>query len=119
MYTYKAELIRVVDGDTVDVEVELLNQDVGFDTTVRVTRKARLRLFGINTPERGKPNWAEATVFARGWFFNHPQFYIETFKDRTEKYGRYLAIVAPTLDFAVDALNDALLEYGLAVEYLP
>lgn len=42
MYTYKAELIKVVDGDTIDVLV-----DLGFDTW----KKVRVRFLGINTPE--------------------------------------------------------------------
>ena len=42
MYEYKCELIKVVDGDTIDVLI-----DVGFSTY----RKERVRLYGINTPE--------------------------------------------------------------------
>ena len=42
MYKYKAKLIRVVDGDTADVMV-----DLGFDIWV----KKRLRLFGIDAYE--------------------------------------------------------------------
>ena len=43
MYEYKATIIRVVDGDTVDVDI-----DLGFDCWVR---NQRIRLFGIDTPE--------------------------------------------------------------------
>ena len=42
MYQYKAKLIRVVDGDTVDAMI-----DCGFSTF----KKERIRLYGINTPE--------------------------------------------------------------------
>jgi micrococcal nuclease len=42
MYTYKAELIKVVDGDTIDVRV-----DLGFKTFKLI----RVRLLGINAPE--------------------------------------------------------------------
>ena len=42
MYYYKAEVTRIVDGDTIDVSI-----DLGFS----VSAKARLRLYGINTPE--------------------------------------------------------------------
>ena len=42
MYEYHAEVLRVVDGDTVDVLI-----DVGFSTF----KKERVRLHGINTPE--------------------------------------------------------------------
>jgi micrococcal nuclease len=42
MYEYKASIIKVVDGDTVDALI-----DLGFDTHV----KRRIRLYGINAPE--------------------------------------------------------------------
>lgn len=43
MYEYKIEkIIRVVDGDTVDVLI-----DLGFKTFL----KKRIRIYGINTPE--------------------------------------------------------------------
>ena len=42
MYTYNIELIRCVDGDTVDAYI-----DLGFSVKV----KKRIRLHGINTPE--------------------------------------------------------------------
>ena len=42
MYTYKIKLDRVVDGDTIDAQINL-----GFDISV----KKRIRFKGINTPE--------------------------------------------------------------------
>ena len=42
MYTYKIELFRVVDGDTIDAYI-----DLGFDVKI----KKRIRLMGINSPE--------------------------------------------------------------------
>ena len=41
LYHYKAKIDRVVDGDTVDVSI-----DLGFDMHSR----QRVRLWGINTP---------------------------------------------------------------------
>ena len=43
MYEYKAELDRVVDGDTVDVDI-----DLGFGIWLK---KERVRVMGIDTPE--------------------------------------------------------------------
>lgn len=43
MYEYKVEVLRVVDGDTVDVNI-----DLGFGIWMR---KERVRLYGIDTPE--------------------------------------------------------------------
>ena len=42
MYEYKAKLVRVIDGDTIDCMI-----DLGFD----IWFKARVRMYGINTPE--------------------------------------------------------------------
>tara|TARA_R100001163_G_scaffold42_5_gene124 strand:- start:6525 stop:6896 length:372 start_codon:yes stop_codon:yes gene_type:complete len=50
MFEYNAEIIRVVDGDTL---VALI--DVGFHTHVKST----LRLYGINTPEKRTRNLEE------------------------------------------------------------
>lgn len=43
MYTYKCKILRVVDGDTVDVDI-----DLGFGI---VMRNERVRIMGIDTPE--------------------------------------------------------------------
>ena len=43
MYEYKAVILRVVDGDTVDVDI-----DLGFDVCLK---KQRIRLYGVDTPE--------------------------------------------------------------------
>jgi len=43
MYEYKAIVSRVVDGDTVDVDI-----DLGFNVWLK---KQRIRLYGIDTPE--------------------------------------------------------------------
>ena len=43
MYEYKAKVARIIDGDTIDVDIWL-----GFDV---VLPKQRIRLFGIDTPE--------------------------------------------------------------------
>lgn len=43
MYTYKATVIRVVDGDTVDIDL-----DLGFGIWLR---NERVRIMGIDTPE--------------------------------------------------------------------
>ena len=43
MYRYRVEVTRIVDGDTVDVDI-----DLGFGMTYK---KQRVRLMGIDTPE--------------------------------------------------------------------
>lgn len=45
MYEYRASVIRVIDGDTVDLRI-----DLGFEVGLNM----RVRLAGIDAPERGK-----------------------------------------------------------------
>ena len=52
MYTYKAKLDRVVDGDTVDANI-----DLGFDISIH----KRIRLAGIDTPETRTKDKEEKT----------------------------------------------------------
>ena len=53
MYEYKARVKRVVDGDTVDFEV-----DLGFNVNINI----RSRLLGVNTPERGHKDFYKASA---------------------------------------------------------
>lgn len=60
MYEYRVkEIIRVVDGDTVEAVI-----DLGFG----LSSKFRFRLAGVDTPERGEPDWGRATDLTRAWF---------------------------------------------------
>ena len=43
MYEYKCKILRVVDGDTVDIDI-----DLGFGVWLH---KERVRMMGIDTPE--------------------------------------------------------------------
>ena len=43
MYEYNCKVVRIIDGDTVDVDI-----DLGFDVWLT---KQRIRLFGVDTPE--------------------------------------------------------------------
>ena len=43
MYQYKSKVIKIIDGDTIDVDI-----DLGFDD---ILAKQRIRLYGIDTPE--------------------------------------------------------------------
>lgn len=85
-YTYRATIVRVVDGDTVVAMI-----DLGFNTY----QKVKLRLMGVDTPEivgadraagLAMKHWLEVVVG------NQPVI-IETHKDRSDKYGRYLAVI--------------------------
>lgn len=105
MYQYNARIVYVVDGDTVDALV-----DLGFGNFT----KKRLRLYGIDTPERGKPGYNEAKQFVIDKVLNQDVI-INTFKDKEEKYGRYLAEIYLAEDPTF--INDQLVMLGLAKPY--
>lgn len=84
IYQYAAIVERIVDGDTVD-----FNVDLGFRTWM----KGRFRLAGINTPERGQPGWAEANAFLAEQIPIGSWVVIQTYKPPLDKYGRWLAVI--------------------------
>lgn len=80
-YTYTATVEHWVDGDTVDLKV-----DLGFKMWVA----DRFRLYGIDTPERGQKGHDEATAFNVEHLPVGAACVVRTYKAH-EKYGRYLA----------------------------
>jgi len=114
LYRYKAVCTHVVDGDTVDLDV-----DLGF----AIHFNLRVRLLGVNTPElhAKDPAVREAAQKARKrvevlllgeLLAKPPALIIETKKDSQDKYGRYLARIYSPNGACV---NDLLLAEGLAV----
>jgi len=100
MYEYNAKVLRVVDGDTVDVEI---------DHGMHIKSVQRVRLYRVNAPERFTPEGKEATTFVRA-MLEDEWVVVKTYKDRTEKYGRWLA------DISIDGddIGDLLVIHGLA-----
>lgn len=84
LFNYMAEVLRVVDGDTLDLKV-----DVGFHASIVI----RARLLGINAPERYAAGGREATAHLLKLCPVGATRLIETFKDPGDKYGRWLANV--------------------------
>lgn len=108
-YVYRAQLIEVIDGDTVDLFV---------DQGLHNWHKDRFRLAGLQAPEKSAPGGRDATEFVKKWFADHPNLVIVTEKDRREqdrqeKFGRWLAAVYS----GDESLNGALLASGHAVQW--
>jgi len=107
MYTYKAKLDRIIDGDTVDAHI-----DLGFDVTI----SKRIRLAGIDTPESRTRDLEEK---ARGIaskerleeLLEGGEFILES--KEVGKYGRVLG----TLFVEELNVNETLVKEGFAVEY--
>jgi len=104
MYQYKCKILKVIDGDTVDVET-----DLGFDIRVNM----RVRLLGIDAPEMS----TEAGKASRLWLIDampvESEWTLQTVKDRKEKYGRYLGEFRQNEDTTI---NKMIVEAGHAIE---
>jgi len=112
LHTYVGIVEKVVDGDTLDVRI-----DLGFD----VWRVERLRLRGVDCAELNTAEGKEARAFVQSKLMDVPFVVFRTYK--TDLYARYIADVFyhPTLEEKNDVyqrgafLNQELLETGQAV----
>lgn len=115
MYQYYVnEVTNVVDGDTIDVVI-----DLGFD----IMFKSRVRLAGIDTPESRTSDKAEKVlgIEAKEYLKKHIKaaktVVIRTEKmDSSEKYGRILGWVY--LDGDSESINNKMIMDGYAWGYL-
>ncbi len=112
MYHYHCTIVRIVDGDTVDVDI-----DLGFDI---ILRKQRIRLFRVDTPEKRTRNLREkhfgklASRIVEELLPIGEICEIETVLDNRGKYGRLLGTI--TNSDGVD-VNQYLINHRYAVEY--
>lgn len=114
MYEYRVkEVLKVVDGDTIDVVI-----DLGFD----ISFTSRVRLAGIDTPESRTTDLLEKKLglevkeFIKQSIKSAKDIVIKTEKvDSTEKYGRILGWVY--LDGNADSLNKQMVILGYAWDY--
>ena len=111
MYEYNCTITRVVDGDTVDVDV-----DLGWDTW---RRGERIRLYGIDTPEcRTRDDEEKAAGLLAKKFVEQMLHVGGTYKLETRekgKFGRYLGVIKIAGDLTI---NTALVTEHLAVPYM-
>jgi micrococcal nuclease len=120
MYKYRAKLRRVVDGDTVDVTI-----DLGFS----IYYDCRIRLKGINAPESRTKDLKEkakgiAAKERLQELLESDELIIRTHLDETGKYGRVLGKIYigcnPWLSGDMDrvCVNDVMINEGHAVPYI-
>ena len=111
MYEYRAKVIKVIDGDTIDVDI-----DLGFGV---ILAKQRIRLYGIDTPESRTSDKVEkfygklSSAFMKERCPRGSYITLRTYLDSKGKYGRILG------EIIVDDknLNKLMVEKSLAVEY--
>jgi micrococcal nuclease len=109
MYEYNCKVKRVVDGDTVDVVI-----DLGFD----IHFATRVRLYGMDTPESRTRNKDEkvrgymSKDFLEEWM-EKDDVIIRTRRDKKGKFGRVLG----EMIVRGENINKLMVQECLAVEY--
>ena len=114
MYEYKCKIVKVIDGDTVDVDI-----DLGFGMWLH---KERIRLYGVDTPESRTRDLEEKKygLAAKDFVLEHLPIgsirVLRTMKDKVGKFGRTLGV------FVIDEpgckdLNEKLVKHHYAVDY--
>lgn len=120
MYLYKAVVVHIVDGDTVDVDI-----DLGFNTWLH---KRRIRLKGIDAPESRTKDLTEKVygLMAKDFVISKipvgTEVIVETYLEDKDKFGRVSGKIYlyDGLDAAYTedlSINQQLVENHLAVEY--
>lgn len=110
-YDYRVRSVRrVVDGDTVDLELDL---GLYLSATIRV------RLLGVDTPDGTDVVEAPAREYVEEWFEDRFRAGVEVrcATHRADSFGRWLGDVYAVDDHGRDGLSRALLAAGLAVLY--
>jgi len=115
MYEYRCKVVKIVDGDTVDVDI-----DLGFGVWLK---KERIRMFGIDTPESRTRDLDEkkyglmAKDYITRLLDDEGGIVLKTRKDAEGKYGRILGELWRTTDFADTSINDLMIKNHHAVAY--
>ena len=118
MYEYSCTITRVVDGDTVDVDI-----DLGFGVWMK---KQRIRLYGVDTPESRTRDLVEkkhglaAKKFVQSYL---PVGTNQTLRTKLDDRGKFGRILGEFVTFDSDnggpevTLNDLLVSSYHAVSY--
>lgn len=112
MYVYSCKVLNVVDGDTIDIEL-----DLGF----HIKMKERVRLLNVDTPEVFGPNAEAAGIvasdFTKKWIDDRQKIntsfaYHSVKYNAKDKYGRSLGILMWTGSSKPESLNEAIVASG-------
>jgi micrococcal nuclease len=115
MYTYRAKVLRIIDGDTIECDI-----DLGF----YIRFKSIVRLDGIDTPEKNSKvqdkriKAIAATEYTRTHLENK-EIIVKTRLDKTDKYGRILGLIYESdSELSLNnSFNLKLIQENLAIPY--
>ena len=115
MFEYRCKLVKVVDGDTVDIDI-----DLGFGVWLN---DQRVRLYGIDTPE-SRTRDPEEKIYGKAAkqfvinFLDDENLILKTkVYDAKGKFGRILGEIWRTTNYADKSVNEYLIEKHHAVSY--
>jgi micrococcal nuclease len=112
MYTYRAKVNRIIDGDSI-----VLDLDLGFDTWIN---NQSVRLVGVDAPESRTRDLVEkqfgnlAKERVKELLEIGSYVIVKTYKDKEGKFGRILGEIVTNEEINI---NDLLIEERLAVFY--
>jgi len=115
MYEYRCKVNHIVDGDTVDVDI-----DLGFGVWLH---KERIRMYGIDTPESRTRDLEEkkyglaAKKFLTEMLNDPKGLTLKTSKDATGKYGRILGELWRVSNYSNQSINQFMIDKHHAVAY--
>ena len=117
MHEYRCTIKRVVDGDTVDVDI-----DLGFGIWVH---NERVRLYGIDTPESRTRDLEEkkAGIYAKqcveAFLPVGSTQTLKTYKDKVGKYGRILGefVIFDIEQDRQTTINEYMIRHKIGVAY--
>ena len=103
IWVFPGKLIRAVDGDTADLELDL---------GLRQYTRDRFRLLGVDTPERGQEGYREAKEFLQSLDGCN----LLVYTSKMGKYGRWLAEIY--VEGSQDkSFNQSIIDLGYGVPY--
>ena len=114
MFEYSCKLVKVIDGDTIDIDI-----DLGFGVWLR---NQRIRMYGIDTPESRTRDLDEKKYGLAAKAFltemlDDSHLILKTHKDERGKFGRILGEIWRTTNFADQSINNYMIERHHAVAY--
>ena len=118
MYEYKCKILRIVDGDTVDIDI-----DLGFGVWMH---KERVRMYGIDTPESRTKDLEEKKYGLMSKDFVKSMMPIGSMQtlrtsiyDAKGKFGRILGefMIYDSKEDKVASLKDIMIRECMGVEY--
>ena len=117
MFEYQCKIVKVIDGDTTDVDI-----DLGFGVWMK---KQRIRFYGVDTPESRTRDKVEkiygmkAKHFVESYLPKDSIQVLRTKKDGVGKYGRILGefVVFDGIGDRQTTLNQLLIDTHNAVAY--